>query len=224
MDINEFNRSIADVRNIFEPLLEVGVFKDDPASAREIAELLERAELFAQEKRIPEATTAMLLAEVRINEKVKKKSWLWRACYLHWLPLWAYYLVCLVLTLFLALVLPNLKLLDIPLRAILLGALGAELRGLYWLQEKVGERSFRPTSFVAHLSAPFIGGLLGILAHLIGGLGILVLTQQPSSAASSQGNLASLAVAFLSGFKWEWVVDTLDEKVFRSDKKPAGEA
>jgi len=218
MDIKEFEWNLKNVRNIFEPLLEVGVFKDDPAAAKEIAELLGRADLLAQQSQISEAITAMLFAEVCINGKVEKKPWLWKVCYLHWLPLWAYYLVCLFITLVLALLFPHLKLLDIPLQAMLLGALGAELRGLYWLQEKLGDRSFRPTSFVPHLSAPFIGALLGMLAYLIGGLGILVLTEKPSLGATSQGTLASLAVAFLSGFKWEWVVRTLDEKIFRSAK------
>jgi hypothetical protein len=145
MDIKEFDWNLKTVRGLFEPLLEVGVFKDDPEAAKKIAVLLGLADRLASDKKISEAITAMLIAEVHINEKVQKKPWLWKVCYLHWLPLWAYYLICFFLTLLLALFFPQVKILDIPFHALLLGALGAELRGLYWLQDKVGDRMFRPT-------------------------------------------------------------------------------
>jgi hypothetical protein len=215
MDAKEFDSNLGDVRDLFEPLLEAGVFTKDESTAREIACLLGAAALLSEEGKIPAAMTSMLTAEALINGKVGTKGRRWRIWNLHMLPLWVYHVVCCALIPFLALRFSCFEVLGIPAAGLLVGAFGAELRGLYWLQWQISARKFRPTSVVSHLTAPLIGALLGMLAYLVGELGILVLAQSsPSGEHSPNAKLASLALAFLSGFKWEWILERLEKTVF----------
>jgi len=94
---------------------------------------------------------------------------------------------------------------------LLLGVLGSQLRGIYWLQFQVGRRIFRPTNVLAHIASPFIGALLALIVYLLTKLGLVVLRASEKTAVDPQANLIPLTVAFLSGFKWEWVMGKLDQ-------------
>jgi hypothetical protein len=214
MDAKELDFNLDQVRDLFEPLLEAGVFAKDVKTAEEIAYLLGATILLSQNGKISAALTTMLIAEALINGKVAHKGLFWRIWYLHMFPLWIYHAACCALLIFIALKWSGADVLGIPTAGLLLGSFGAELRGLYWLQWQISARKFRPTSVVPHLSAPLIGALLGMLAYLVGKIGIHILTQTPTK--DDDPNLASLALAFLSGFKWEWILERLDRTVFKN--------
>ena len=203
--------AIREIRDIFEPMIEAGAFVGYQDVADEIAILLGTAGRLVEDKALPEATAVWLIAEALLNDRVRRKSWRWRVWHLHALPLFLYHIACIVGVILLWKPLSSSNLFLVPISSFLLGVLGSELRGIYWLQVQVSKRIFRPTSVLAHIASPFIGALLALIAYLLTKLGVFALLAAEKAAPQTQEDLVPLTVAFLSGFKWEWVLMKLQQ-------------
>ena len=97
----------------------------------------------------------------------------------------------------------------VPIEVLGFGALGATLRGFFWLYRKVQTKTFRPQFTVFHLTAPAIGALFALLTYVLflGGLGAL--SAPPVGEAQVEAWLP-YALALLAGFSWEWALQRLD--------------
>lgn len=203
--------AIGEIRDIFEPMIEAGAFVGHQDVADEIANLLGTAGRLVEDKALPEASAVWLIAEALLNDRVRSKSWWWRIWHLHALPLFLYHIACIVGVILLWKPLSSSNLFLAPTSSFLLGVLGSELRGIYWLQVQVAKRIFRPTNVLAHIASPFIGALLALIAYLLTKLGVFALLAAEKAAPQTQEDLVPLTVAFLSGFKWEWVLKKLEQ-------------
>jgi hypothetical protein len=121
---------------------------------------------------------------------------------------------------------------DAALHAATWGTVGAILRGLWFLKDKVSDRRYRNSFRIYFLSAPFLGGLFGAIVYfiLVAGLIVIAPGQAPailtqnstaSNATNQTGNttqadtadstgdettLAIIPIAALAGFNWEWAI------------------
>src|SRR5262249_36018756 len=100
----------------------------------------------------------------------------------------------------------------VPLWSIVLGALGAVLRGLWFLNIHVMRKQFRNHWTLPFLLAPLIGGILGLLAFLLFHAGFVSVSGKISS--NSEPTLADtrlpMAIAILAGYSWEWVLEAVN--------------
>lgn len=221
MTNREAEESVSTIRNIFEPMMETGAFvaEGEDTANRIIAEL-EQADI-ALRADLPKAVAHSLRAEALLNGRIKQMDFAWRATRVYIAPLFLYHLMFIVgLSILLMQPLAGgiIAVYRMPVAAPLTGALGSELRGIYWLQRQVARRIYRPTFGPGHISSPFIGALLAIVAFMLTNLGITVLQAAELAAPQQNSNLSHenliLAVCFLSGFNWEWVLERL-EKLFK---------
>jgi hypothetical protein len=172
------------------------------------------------------------------------KSRLWRFSNVYAGPMWIYLVGFLgaVLAFYWALLDTRILGLNPPgvliqasaLHATTWGTVGAILRGIWFLKDKVSDRRYRNSFRIYLLSAPFLGGLFGAIFYflLVAGLVIVAPTQAPavltnqtstgsSATATTQTgsttqangtsavNLSSVAIipfAALAGFNWEWAI------------------
>lgn len=122
---------------------------------------------------------------------------------------------------------------ETALHATTWGTIGAILRGLWFLKDKVSDRKYTNSFSIYFLSAPFVGGLFGAILYfiLVAGLFILAPTQAPNvldqnatsgpntsqtgsmtqtdttnDSAGVVSTLAIIPLATLAGFNWEWAV------------------
>jgi hypothetical protein len=130
---------------------------------------------------------------------------------------------------------PGVRIQEAALHATTWGTVGAILRGLWFLKDKVSDRRYRNSFRIYLLSTPFLGGLFGAILYflIVSGLFIIAPAQAPDilsnqtisepnatttttqtgSANQANGtsgeNVATLAIiplAALAGFNWEWAV------------------
>lgn len=151
------------------------------------------------------------------------KFW-WRLGHVHQVPLFVYYVVSLLCILnigsgYWAFIADEIW--SMPTAALGVGALGAILRGLWWLYRNVARRKFRMSFLLAHLAAPWIGALFGLFTYLLLLAGVVSL--EGAEQADLQGGVLHLALAFLAGYSWEWVLDRVDRlrgKTNRDEQPP----
>jgi hypothetical protein len=91
------------------------------------------------------------------------------------------------------------------------GCVGAVLRGLWWLKERVDVLHFRDSWTIYFLSVPFLGGILGAIVYFLLVGGLLTVTNN----VDIMHPIPIIVLAALAGFNWEWAI-----KVF----KAAGES
>jgi hypothetical protein len=130
---------------------------------------------------------------------------------------------------------PGVRIQEAALHATTWGTIGAILRGLWFLKDKVSDRRYRNSFRIYLLSTPFLGGLFGAIFYflIVSGLFIIAPAQAPGILANqtisesnatttttqtgsmnqangtSVGNVSTLAIiplAALAGFNWEWAV------------------
>jgi hypothetical protein len=129
---------------------------------------------------------------------------------------------------------PGVRIQEAALHATTWGTVGAILRGLWFLKDKVSDRRYRNSFRIYLLSTPFLGGLFGAILYflIVSGLFIIAPAQAPDilsnqtisepnattttqtgSANQANGtsgenvsNLAIIPLAALAGFNWEWAV------------------
>lgn len=131
---------------------------------------------------------------------------------------------------------PGVRIQETALHATTWGTVGAILRGLWFLKDKVSDRKYRNSFRIYLLSTPFLGGLFGAILYfmIVAGLFIIAPAQAPailsnqtlsesnSTSSTTQGesatqanggtplgNVSTLAIiplAALAGFNWEWAI------------------
>jgi hypothetical protein len=112
----------------------------------------------------------------------------------------------------------NVRIQEAALHATTWGTVGAILRGIWYLKDKVSDRRYRNSFRIYFLSAPFLGGLFGALFYFILVAGYIIidpgqaaatLNQTSSDTTASTGSVSSVAIiplAALAGFNWEWAI------------------
>jgi hypothetical protein len=127
---------------------------------------------------------------------------------------------------------PGVLIQEAALHATTWGTVGAILRGIWYLKDKVSDRKYRNSLRIYFLSAPFLGGLFGAILYfmIVAGLFIIAPAQAPAillnqtssepnatqtgsmtqtDTTASTGNVSSVAIiplAALAGFNWEWAI------------------
>ena len=167
-------------------------------------------------------------------------SRLWRFSNVYGGPMWIYLIGFLVAVLafywvqldtnILRLNPPGVRIQEAALHATTWGTVGAILRGLWYLKDKVSDRRYRNSYRIYLLSVPFLGGLFGAILYfmLVAGLFIIAPAQAPAilnqtntepnatqtgsmaqANTSPAGNVSTVAIiplAALAGFNWEWAI------------------
>jgi len=86
--------------------------------------------------------------------------------------------------------------------AVTWGIVGAVLRGLWWLKERVDVLHFRDTWTIYFLSVPFLGGILGAIVYFLLVGGLLTVTNN----VNIEHPIPIIVLAALAGFNWEWAI------------------
>ena len=213
----EIRSEADDIQDVMRVLSEAGLFKGDQ-ERRDLAlkSLNASRSALAQDDNVG-ARAAMLMAATTIDDAVHSKSWLWRIIFIHRIGLFLYLTTFLILLLnvgagYFCNIADDFW--GVPISALGFGAIGAILRSLYWLHRQVGRRIFRFQFALAHLASPFIGGLLGAFAWLLSHARLL--TPTTPSGETLTVTTAGLALTFLAGFSWEWLLGWVQQFVRRS--------
>lgn len=220
-------RRINDDDILLRVAIEAGVF--DMQEGAKAAEHIKEAHESALRGDEALANEQLTKAEITLHEVIYKKSMWWRMINYHQLHILAYHLAILALLLNVGsgwLTEAADIFWTVPAAAFGLGALGSTLRGLYYLHLQVAKRIYRVGFLVSHLAAPWIGGLFGLFVFLLLEAGVLAMQggPVPTQAPFSPSPL-SYALAFLAGFKWEWLLNRLESigsKVGSVDNSSAG--
>jgi hypothetical protein len=115
---------------------------------------------------------------------------------------------------------------DAAINAVVWGVIGATLRAIWFLKEKVDERGFRKSWNVYFISVPFLGGILGGVVYLIIFAGLVILTgpsNLPTNATvasktivntptnPSISAIAIIPFSALAGYNWEWAIGVFNQ-------------
>ena len=169
----------------------------------------------------------------------------WRFSNVYEGPMWIYLIGFLVAVLVFYLVQldtnilgihpPGVRIQESALHATTWGTVGAILRGLWFLKDKVSDRRYRNAFRIYILSTSFLGGLFGAILYflIISGLFFIAPAQAPQilanqtiaepnatattnqtgatnqASGSPADNVSALAIiplAAIAGFNWEWAV------------------
>jgi hypothetical protein len=157
------------------------------------------------------------------DKALYSSSRLWRFSNVYAGPIWIYLIGFLIAVLvfywvqldvnFLRLNPPGVRIQEAALHATTWGTVGAILRGLWFLKDKVSDRKYRNSQRIYFLSVPFLGGLFGAIFYfmIVSGLFILAPAQAPDilNQTGTSGNFSTVAIiplAALAGFNWEWAI------------------
>lgn len=105
----------------------------------------------------------------------------------------------------------------VPTAGLVLGALGAILRSIWWLHRQIARERYRLLFLNAHVVSPVIGALFGLFVYLLLRAGLLLLqggTTDPDELVIAP------ALAFLAGYNWDWLSAQLDRVFSESAPKP----
>jgi hypothetical protein len=169
-------------------------------------------------------------------------SRIWRFSNVYAGPMWIYLVGFLISTLAFYWVQLDVNFLNLhvsiqeaALHATTWGTVGAILRGLWFLKDKVSDRRYRNSFRIYLISTPFLGGLFGAIFYflIVSGLFIIAPAQAPEilsnqtisepnatttttqtgsanqANGTSERNVSTLAIiplAALAGFNWEWAI------------------
>jgi len=115
---------------------------------------------------------------------------------------------------------------DAAINAVIWGVIGAVLRAIWFLKEKVDERGFRKSWNVYFISVPFLGGILGGIVYLIVFAGLVILTGPSSIPDNNTGSastttnaitnpsisaIAIIPFSALAGYNWEWAIGVFNQ-------------
>lgn len=247
-ELKDFLEYAEQTEDAFRVMVEAGLFTDEGAEndlVRKDAESIHASLLSCRRAaRAGDLDTArrdLAQAEQTLHHALyRTKTWWWRQRHCHQSHLLLYYLLVLSVlvgagTGFLdwALGFIGFQVADsiwsVPTAMFGLGVLGAVLRGLFYLQEKVSRRRHRRSFLTAHLAAPWIGGLFGIFTYLLLAAGVLALEGTATTPSVVERSPLTLALVFFAGFKWEWLLERLKRlwegesgKIERSKERERG--
>lgn len=162
-----------------------------------------------------DAAHALVDGELLLDGKIRERGLAWRLRFVVQLPLFVFYLTTIALAAAVTTSSGDTQIWGVPAWAMSLGCVGAVLRGVWFLHYHVSRRSFRAHWLLAHLSAPIVGALLGLLAYLLLMAGLL-------SIAGDRTKEVDLTlprvVTFLAGYSWEWLLSVVDRLVGREQR------
>lgn len=161
---------------------------------------------------LPHAAQSVLEAELLLDASVRARGIGWRLRFVVQLPLFTFYLSTIALAVAVSASAGDVAIWGVPVWAMCLGSIGAVLRGLWFLHYHVSRRSFRAPWLLAHLSAPIVGALLGLLAYLLLMAGLLSIA---GGRARDVDLTLPRVVTFLAGYSWEWLLGVVDRLVGR---------
>ena len=196
-------------------MTESALFKGELSSHRDrISAKVAAARKSARKGEIDESLELSVQGEALLGDAAMSRSFVWRLTHIHQIPIFAYHVAWFSALLYLALIEPDGRTLwgVIPGFTPELGAMGAVLRGIWWAGHHVTRRSFRTVFIVAHLGAPVVGALLGVLSYLLYRTGLLVLGE----STTAEGSFFPMAFAFAAGFNWQWIVARLEGALAQS--------
>jgi hypothetical protein len=183
-------------------------------------------------------------------------SRIWRFSNVYAVPMWIYlvgFLISVLAFYWVQLDVNFLKLhvsiQEAALHATTWGTVGAILRGLWFLKDKVSDRRYRNSFRIYLISTPFLGGLFGAIFYflIVSGLFIIAPAQAPEilsnqtisepnatttqtgsanqANGTSERNVSTLAIiplAALAGFNWEWAIMILKRigESFKGEMEP----
>lgn len=166
-------------------------------------------------------------ADLHLHKAILRKKAIWRLVYLYRIPIIAYQLTILAVVVGLALdvrfrlpdwmpilvtVRRGATIWGVPVAAAGFGILGAVLRSLYWHHRKIQLSQFYDRFLVGHISAPWIGGILGILVYMVVLAGLVVVSGED---ARIENQLFVYALALAAGFSWERAMPMLESVAAR---------
>jgi hypothetical protein len=105
---------------------------------------------------------------------------------------------------FLFIYLLNLSFIETTHHPVFWGLIGAVLKSLYWLQQKINRGLLRPRWFTYFIIAPFVGVILGAIATLLLRVGVRLANK--SATAVPDWETAAIVAAF-AAFNWEWALE-----------------
>jgi len=191
---------------------EAGLFSTEPNGKKlqDVTQAVSDARVEAAEGHAAEALSRLSRGENQLFQTLYSQSawWRWTRCYQ--LHIVAYYTLIFVVVLNVGSgALPVAKdIWGVPTEVLGLGALGAVLRGLWYLYKQVSQRKFRVQFGIAHLCAPIIGALFGMLIYFLLSAGLLTLAAGGSRLPVDSKILD--AFALFSGYSWEWLLRQID--------------
>jgi hypothetical protein len=99
---------------------------------------------------------------------------------------------------------------------------GAILRGLWFLKDKVSDRRYRNSFRIYLISTPFLGGLFGALFYFLIAAGLFIIAPTQAPSAENVSTLAIIPLAALAGFNWEWAIMILKRigESFKGETEP----
>lgn len=191
---------------------EAGLFTSPDTAAAEVLRHIAAARAALANGRLCDAARSLLDGELCLDSMIRAQGIVWRLRFVVQLPLFIFYLTTITLAVAVAATAGDSGVWGVPAWAMSLGATGAVLRGLWFLHYHVSRRSFRAPWLLAHLSAPVVGALLGLLAYLLLMAGLLSVG---GGRARDVDLTLPRVVTFLAGYSWEWLLGVVDRLVGR---------
>jgi hypothetical protein len=219
IDPNLVLKRAGQVDDFFRVQLEKGLFCGEGADlrGREVADFIVEACRLVRLGQPEEALRNVIEAEMVLLDAFYKRPKIWRFFH-RFQPILVTYYIFILLYLFIlgsdllqGWSLPQILLVPsetwgVPAQVLAFGAGGAILRGLYWLNFKVGQREFRPHFQLAYFIAPWIGALFGALVYVVVRAGLWTFQGGDGAIEEPWG---VLGLAALAGYSWEWVTEWL---------------
>jgi len=194
---------------------ETGLFKANPAPAEAIVNQIARARRGVKRGDLETAASLLAEGELELQRCIYAKSFLWRLVHVHQFFIFAYHVAAILFFLnvasgwFTFVTHDVWREIPVPMSALVAGGLGACLRGMWYLWRQVSKRIFRVQFLLAQLAAPWIGMLFGLFVFLL--LKASLLTLSGGSSVKPEQSALPLAIAFLSGYSWEWILARIDQ-------------
>jgi hypothetical protein len=176
-------------------------------------ELIAEARKLLEQKDLIGAKNKFTQSELILYNSINSANWKWRFHYAYGISSFLY-LTAILSIIFIIfhyqLDISNTdnqsSLLCMPYWPYLYGAIGACLRGYWFLSFHINRVQFRKHWLISLLSAPIIGSLLSAIAYLLFSVGIFA-----SSKAQIEDNNLPIAICLIAGYNWQWINKLIDK-------------
>jgi hypothetical protein len=208
----------------FRTLIEFGLIGANDQANSVLAPLTAGRKL-ARSAHVDDAAESLDRAELALQSALYSRSWLWRSWHIHQAGLFVYDVAALIVLLniasgYFSCIAPTLwGWIPVPIAAVVAGGLGAILRGLWFLWLQVSKGVFRAQFTLAQLAAPWVGMLFGLFVYLLLKAGLLAV--KGGESAKLEDSALPLALAFLAGYSWEWILGRIDQIKAATSAAPA---